>query len=134
MKDHHPVQFRRKKLEGFPNIRLFSTKLGHRTTSRVAGWEAGDRMPPDDEITKMAPLFSVSPETLKEEIIAWNRRHPELLQPVTVWKRVERAQSNGSAPALTEPQTQPAAGTDLSNKGFRLSNNEAGFQYNPDLR
>ena len=70
-------------------------------------------MPADDEITKMALLFGVSHETLEQEIIEWNMRHPELLRPVIVWMRTERAESNGLAPATTGPQIQPEQGTSL---------------------
>lgn len=128
MKDWHPIQFRRKKLEGFPNIRLFSTKLGHKTTSRVAGWEAGDRMPPVDEIDKMAEIFCVSFDTLFQEIFEWNTRHPDLFELVTEWRRIKSPEQNGLDPNFTEPQNSRGLGSSLPREKEEWGKTPDGFQ------
>ena len=95
-------------MDGFPNIARFSIKLGHKSTSRVASWESGYAMPPDDEIGKMADVFGVSFLSLYHEIYEWNEKHPELLKKVEIWRRVDPSdpppESFGPSPGQSEPQ------------------------------
>ena len=108
MKDYHPISYYRKTRLNLMLLPEFSRLFGLASVSKIARWESGRDVIPDENLPKLSDVLKVDLKNLVAEIEGWNNRHPDLLEKVTIWRRVKKSmKSNGQGVEIAEPVKAP---------------------------